>query len=245
MRARVGRYRAAVSDGHPVADDGGSCAPVAANVPVGVASGAFREEIEHVLALAGLAELVSVIVSIDEVESCKPDPESFIAALTHITGTVAAIAPEHTVVVEDATDGARAARAAGCAASRSAVTHTTRTAARPSRRGPPTAGWRRCCERDHDRRGRVAAAIEAVPEPRGARRVERLGGLTNTNFKVESAVGTFVVRIDARDGDVLDIDRASGWPTAARRRPPGSGRRSSPGCRPSACWSRASWRGGR
>ena len=56
---------------------------------------------------------------------------------------------------------------------------------------------------------RVAAAIEVVPELRGARRVERLGGLTNTNFKVESPAGTFVVRIDARDGDGLDIDRAS------------------------------------
>ena len=56
---------------------------------------------------------------------------------------------------------------------------------------------------------RVAAAIEAVPELRGAHSVERLGGLTNVNFKVESSAGTFVVRADASDGDVLDIDRAS------------------------------------
>ena len=56
---------------------------------------------------------------------------------------------------------------------------------------------------------RVAAAIEAVPELRGARSVERLGGLTNANFKVESPAGTFVVRIDAPDCDVLDIDRVS------------------------------------
>ena len=53
----------------------------------------------------------------------------------------------------------------------------------------------------------VAAAIEAVPELRGADSVERLAGLTNTNFKVESPAGTFVVRIDAPDCDVLDIDR--------------------------------------
>jgi thiamine kinase-like enzyme len=39
--------------------------------------------------------------------------------------------------------------------------------------------------------------------------VERLGGLTNANFKVESPAGTFVVRIDAPDCDVLDIDPAS------------------------------------
>ncbi len=55
----------------------------------------------------------------------------------------------------------------------------------------------------------VAAAIEAVPELRGADSVERLAGLTNTNFKVESPAGTFVVRIDAPDCDVLDIDRES------------------------------------
>jgi thiamine kinase-like enzyme len=56
---------------------------------------------------------------------------------------------------------------------------------------------------------RVAAAIDAVPELKGAHSVERLGGLTNVNFKVESSAGTFVVRVDASDGDVLDIDRAS------------------------------------
>jgi thiamine kinase-like enzyme len=55
----------------------------------------------------------------------------------------------------------------------------------------------------------VAAAIAAVPELRGAQRVERLGGLTNNNFKVESPSGTFVVRVDAQDCDVLDIDRQS------------------------------------
>ena len=55
----------------------------------------------------------------------------------------------------------------------------------------------------------VAAAIEAVPELRGADSVERLAGLTNTNFKVDSPAGSFVVRIDAPDCDVLDIDRES------------------------------------
>ena len=56
---------------------------------------------------------------------------------------------------------------------------------------------------------RVAAAIEVVPQLAGAHSVQRLGGLTNVNFKVQSSAGTFVVRIEASDGDVLDIDRAS------------------------------------
>ena len=56
---------------------------------------------------------------------------------------------------------------------------------------------------------RVAVAIKAVPELRGGHSDERLGGLTNANYKVESPAGTFVVRIDALDSDALDIDRAS------------------------------------
>jgi HAD superfamily hydrolase (TIGR01509 family) len=115
MRERVGRYRSAVSDEHPVPDETAAFVrALAAELPVGIASGAFREEIEHVLELAGLAELVSVIVSIDEVRARKPDPESFTAALAHMNrNRREAIAPEQTVVFEDATDGALAARAAG------------------------------------------------------------------------------------------------------------------------------------
>ncbi|MGB0097946.1 MAG: choline/ethanolamine kinase family protein [Solirubrobacteraceae bacterium] len=56
---------------------------------------------------------------------------------------------------------------------------------------------------------RLAAAITAVPELGGAHSVERLGGLTNANFKVESPAGTFVARLDASDSDMLDIDRVS------------------------------------
>jgi beta-phosphoglucomutase-like phosphatase (HAD superfamily) len=115
LRERVGRYLSAVSDDHPVADDTVAfMRALAPRVPVGIASGAFREEIEHVLEAAGLAQLVSVIVAIDEVEAGKPDPESFTAALAHINRRRSEpIMPRDVVVLEDATDGARAARAAG------------------------------------------------------------------------------------------------------------------------------------
>jgi thiamine kinase-like enzyme len=56
---------------------------------------------------------------------------------------------------------------------------------------------------------RVAAAIAVVPELHGGRVMERLGGITNVNVKVESPNGTFVVRIDAPDEDVLEIDRTN------------------------------------
>ena len=115
VRDRVGRYRSAVADEHPVAEDTiAFVRTVAASVPVAIASGAFRDEIEHVLELAGVSEHVSIIVSIDDVEIGKPHPESFTTALARINlDQPETIPPENTVVIEDTTDGARAARAAG------------------------------------------------------------------------------------------------------------------------------------
>ena len=50
--------------------------------------------------------------------------------------------------------------------------------------------------------------LEAVPELRGEREVERLaGGLTNTNYKVTTPAGAFVVRISGKDTGLLAIDR--------------------------------------
>jgi thiamine kinase-like enzyme len=50
--------------------------------------------------------------------------------------------------------------------------------------------------------------IDVVPELCGARVVTELaGGLTNTNYKVETDRGTFVVRISAKDSGMLAIDR--------------------------------------
>ncbi len=50
--------------------------------------------------------------------------------------------------------------------------------------------------------------LEAVPELRGERDVERLtGGLTNTNYKVTTPGGCYVVRIAGRDTGLLAIDR--------------------------------------
>ena len=115
LRDRVERYRAAVSSDHPVAPDTiAFVRTVAASVPVAIASGAFRAEIEHVLELAGVAEHVSIIVAIDDVKVGKPHPETFTTALARINlEQEAPISPSETVVVEDTTDGARAARGAG------------------------------------------------------------------------------------------------------------------------------------
>jgi thiamine kinase-like enzyme len=50
--------------------------------------------------------------------------------------------------------------------------------------------------------------LELVPELRGAAAVSELaGGLTNTNYKVETEGGAYVVRVSAKDAGLLAIDR--------------------------------------
>ena len=52
------------------------------------------------------------------------------------------------------------------------------------------------------------ALVDVVPELRGERTVSELaGGLTNTNYKVVTDAGAFVVRISAKDAGLLAIDR--------------------------------------
>jgi thiamine kinase-like enzyme len=54
----------------------------------------------------------------------------------------------------------------------------------------------------------IDALIDVVPELRGERSVSELaGGLTNTNYKVETASGAYVVRISSKDAGLLAIDR--------------------------------------
>ena len=54
----------------------------------------------------------------------------------------------------------------------------------------------------------IDEVLAAVPELRNAESVEPLvGGLTNTNYKVTSPAGSFVVRISGKDTSLLAIDR--------------------------------------
>jgi thiamine kinase-like enzyme len=54
----------------------------------------------------------------------------------------------------------------------------------------------------------VEDVLEAVPELHGATEVEPLaGGLTNTNYKVTTPSGCYVIRISGKDAGLLAIDR--------------------------------------
>ena len=82
----------------------------AARVSVAVVSGAYRREIEPVLARAGLAEEVTSLVAADDVTRGKPDPEGYVRALRALGD---GFAPYDVVAFEDTEAGVASARAAG------------------------------------------------------------------------------------------------------------------------------------
>ena len=77
-----------------------------------IVSGAAREEIEPVVAAAGLGELFATVVAADDVVRGKPDPESYLLALRAL-GT----ARRETLAFEDTEAGVASAKAAGTRAS--------------------------------------------------------------------------------------------------------------------------------
>jgi beta-phosphoglucomutase len=117
VRARIDGYLAAVTEAHPIEAAATAFVKAASQrVSLAIASGAFRREIDVVLRAAGLTEHFPVVVSIDDVTNGKPDPEGFIRAvdeLNRVLRPAPPLRPSETIAIEDATDGARAARAAG------------------------------------------------------------------------------------------------------------------------------------
>lgn len=117
LRAKVDRYKAIVAEEPPVtAAARAFVRATAERVPVAIASGALREEIEHVLALSGLADAFAAVVCIDDVERGKPDPEGYaraLAGLNRALGAEPPIDPAEVLVFEDADAGVQAAKAAG------------------------------------------------------------------------------------------------------------------------------------
>lgn len=82
----------------------------AAQVPYALASSASREKIHFNLKQAGLAGEFPHIVSGEDFERGKPDPQIFLAAAQCI-----GVRPEVCVVIEDSINGLKAASAAGMA----------------------------------------------------------------------------------------------------------------------------------
>jgi beta-phosphoglucomutase len=111
LSERIDRYRARVSDGSTVSAAVREAVLYAAErVPLAVVSGAHRAEVEPVLAAAGLAGAVSVVVTVEDLERGKPDPEGYLRALELLDDEIPAA---DVTVFEDTEAGVAAAKAAG------------------------------------------------------------------------------------------------------------------------------------
>jgi phosphoglycolate phosphatase/beta-phosphoglucomutase len=83
-------------------------------VPCGICSGARRSEIEDLLRAFDLARHFPVIVAIEDVRRCKPDPEGYSLAWERLRNAARVpIEKNMSLVIEDTAGGAAAARAAG------------------------------------------------------------------------------------------------------------------------------------
>jgi HAD superfamily hydrolase (TIGR01509 family) len=88
---------------------------LAGRVPLAVGSGALRAEVEHVLGAADLRRHFAVVVTAEDVERGKPDPETYVTCLERLNAAVGGepVHPREVVVVEDSRVGVAAAQAAG------------------------------------------------------------------------------------------------------------------------------------
>lgn len=118
IRRKGSRYRARMRDGHRLFPGVAAFLREAAGrLPLAIASGANRNEIEEALAITGLTSCFRTIVSAEDVRQMKPDPEIYRTALERLNGVrprpAPPIAPRQCLAIEDSMAGVRAAQAAG------------------------------------------------------------------------------------------------------------------------------------
>ena len=89
---------------------------LAANrVPLAVASGALRQEVNGFIKALGLTGFFTVIVSADEVARSKPHPETYLKVLEHFRNdqAMADLDPRSCIAIEDTPAGIASAKEAG------------------------------------------------------------------------------------------------------------------------------------
>jgi len=91
-------------------------ADLAQTLPLAVASGALRHEIDTILKTVGLLDQFRAIVAAEDVNQGKPEPEIYLKALAALNargGNGKPIEAANCVVIEDSKEGIRGARRAG------------------------------------------------------------------------------------------------------------------------------------
>ena len=109
LAERLARFLELVADGRTVLEDARRAVIAASErVPVAIVSGAYRIEVQTILAGAALDGAVSVVVAFEDVARSKPHPDPYLRAL-ELLGVDAADA----LAVEDTAVGIASAKAAG------------------------------------------------------------------------------------------------------------------------------------
>jgi beta-phosphoglucomutase len=86
---------------------------LAAEMPVAIASGARRDEIEAALSSLGLRDAFRAIVAAEDAPRTKPDPAPYLEAARRLAEWAPGLAPADCVVFEDSMAGVDAALGAG------------------------------------------------------------------------------------------------------------------------------------
>jgi beta-phosphoglucomutase len=84
----------------------------AAAGPVGIVSGALRDEIELGLAALGVRELILSVVAAEDTRASKPDPHGYLLGIEALSKLIDAREAARALVIEDSLAGIEAAKAA-------------------------------------------------------------------------------------------------------------------------------------
>jgi beta-phosphoglucomutase len=84
----------------------------AAAGPVGIVSGALRDEIELGLGALGVRDLIVSVVAAEDTRASKPDPHGYLLGIAALSKSIAAPDAARALVIEDSLAGIEAAKAA-------------------------------------------------------------------------------------------------------------------------------------
>jgi HAD superfamily hydrolase (TIGR01509 family) len=110
LRLRQGVYKQRVADHNPIGVAATRLVKLLADnrIPVGIVTGAQREDVLTVLDGSPMGELIRVLIAEEDVSNGKPHPEGFLTAARILNRS-----PSDVLVFEDSVPGVQAAVAAG------------------------------------------------------------------------------------------------------------------------------------
>jgi len=85
----------------------------AAAGPVGIVSGALRDEIELGIEALGVRDVIVSVVAAEDTRASKPDPHGYLLGIEALSKLVPAATAQRALVIEDSLAGIEAAKSAG------------------------------------------------------------------------------------------------------------------------------------